>query len=423
MKKLLFLLFLSAVLYGQQPAVVVITLDAAITPAAAEFIAHGIELGKTRNASCVIIRLNTPGGLLKSTRAIVTSLLESPIPVVVYVSPAGAQAASAGVFITMAANIAAMAPGTNIGAAHPVSMQGQMDSVMSGKVTNDAAAFIRSISEKRNRNIRWAEAAVRNSLSLTEKEALDSNVVDIIAKDIPALLAQLNGRQVETAAGTVTLTTLNATVTEEEMNFAFRLLTLLSDPNIAYLLFLLGLFGLLFELYNPGAIFPGVIGGIALIISLYTLNTLPVNYAGLALIVLAVVLFVLELKIVSHGVLGAGAVVSLLLGSVMLFNSSGGLESVRVSWSIIISAVVFTTLFFIFAIGAGIKAQKRPTATGVGGLIGAAATVLAPCAPQGTVRVHGEIWNAVSASGNLQVGEQVTVTAVTGLTVTVSKSV
>ena len=303
---LLFLIFLSFPLYSQTRNVSVITLEGAINPAASDYIKYGIEQAVKNNSECLILRLNTPGGLLESTRNIVSSILLSPVPVVVYVSPPGARAASAGVFITLSAQIAAMAPGTNIGAAHPVSLQGQMDSTMTEKATNDAAAFIRSISEKRKRNIQWAEEAVRKSISITETEALNQNVIDLISPNLIDLLNKIDLKEVQTSRGTVVLQTKNATLNYLDMSFQENLLSILSDPNIAYILFMLGLYGLLFELYNPGLIFPGIVGVICLVLAFYTMSTLPINYAGLILIIFAIILFVLEIKIISHGLLTAG---------------------------------------------------------------------------------------------------------------------
>ena len=401
----------------------VITVDAAIFPASAQFIHEAIQRSVERGDECVVIRLNTPGGLLKSTRTIVTDLLTSRIPVVVYVAPSGSQSASAGSFITLAANIAAMAPGTNIGAAHPVNMQGgEKDSIMNEKATNDAAAFIRTISEKRHRNIRWAEDAVRRSISITETEALRDSVIDLIAPSIPELLRAIDGRHILVEGGERTLRTATAAVTEEEMSWKFRLLDILNDPNIAYVLFLLGLYGLLFELYNPGSIFPGVVGFIAIVLALYSLNTLPVNFAGLALIVFGVVLFVLEIKIISHGLLTAGGIVSLLLGSVMLINPESSLEVIAISWGVIIPAVLCTTLFFLFAIGMGIRAQRRRPVTGVEGIVGEQGEAVTPLSPGGQVRVHGELWNAVTSGEPLPAGSQITVEGVSGLTLTVRLS-
>ncbi len=398
----------------------VITVDAAIFPASAQFIHEAIERSAARGDECIVIRLNTPGGLLKSTRDIVTDLLTSRVPVIVYVAPPGAQSASAGSFITLAANIAAMAPGTNIGAAHPVNLQGgEKDSIMNEKATNDAAAFIRSISEKRHRNMHWAEDAVRKSIAITETEALRDSVIDLIAPSIPELLRAVDGRRVTVEGGERVLRTASATVTEEEMGWKFRLLDVLNDPNIAYVLFLLGLYGLLFELYNPGAIFPGIIGFIAIVLALYSLNTLPVNFAGLALILFGVVLFILELKITSHGLLTVGGVLSLLLGSVMLINPESSLEVIAISWGVIIPAVLCTSLFFLFAIGIGIRAQRRKPVTGAEGIVGESGETVTPLSPEGKVQVHGELWNAVSSGEPLPAGSKVIVERVNGLTLTV----
>ncbi len=401
----------------------VLDVDAAIFPASAQFIHEAIARSVERGDECIIIRLNTPGGLLKSTRNIVSDLLTSSVPVVVYVSPAGAQSASAGSFITLAAHIAAMAPGTNIGAAHPVNLQGgEKDSIMNEKATNDAAAFIRTISEKRHRNMRWAEEAVRKSISITETEALRDSVIDIVASSVPELLRVIDGRRVVVEGGEKTLHTAGAVVTEEEMSWKFRLLDILNDPNIAYVLFLLGLYGLLFELYNPGAIFPGVVGFIAIVLGLYSLNTLPVNYAGLALIIFGVVLFILELKITSHGILTAGGIVSLLMGSVMLINPESSLEVIAISWSVIVPAVLCTSLFFLLAIGMGVRAQRRKPVTGAEGIVGEPGEAVTPLAPDGQVRVHGELWNAVTSGNPLPAGCSITVERVSGLTLTVRAS-
>ena len=402
----------------------VITLDATINPATADFIHQSILAAQDDGAECLVIRFNTPGGLLKSTREIVSDLLTARVPVVVYVAPAGAQAASAGAFVTLAAHIAAMAPGTNIGAAHPVGLQGgEKDSIMNEKATNDAAAFIRTISEKRHRNVQWAEDAVRKSISITETEALRDSVVDIIAPSVTALLDSIDGKTVEVAGTRVTLHTRGARIVEKEMGWKFKILDVLSDPNIAYIFFMLGLYGLLFELYNPGAILPGVVGVIALILAFYSLHTLPVNYAGLALIIFGIVLFILELKIVSHGLLGAGGVVALLLGSIMLINPESSLEFISISWSVILTSVLVTALFFFFAIGMGIKAQRAKPVTGVEGIIGETGEALTNLTPEGQVRVHGEIWNATSIGGTITRGTRVSVKQIHGIRLTVDREI
>lgn len=407
--------------HSQNSNVTLITYDGAITPACADFIRLGIETAAKNKSECLIIKLNTPGGLLKSTRVIVSDILESKIPIVVYVSPGGAQAASSGVFITMAAHIAAMTSGTNIGAAHPVSMQGEQDSIMSEKATNDAAAFIRSISEKRNRNMKWAEDAVRKSLSLSETEALKENVIDLISPNIKDLLEKINGRKIETVAGEKILNTKNAEIKEVEMTLSLKLLTILSDPNIAYILFLIGLYGLLFEIFNPGVIFPGVIGGICIILAFYSMHTLPINYAGLALIVFAIILFVLEIKVVSHGILSIGGVISLIIGSIMLINVESGLEVVKVSWEVIALFVILTILFFGFAITLGIKAQRRKPTTGTQGLIKTIGEALTDLNPNGDVRIHGEIWTAESIEGKIEAKNLVEVVEIQNLKLIVKK--
>jgi membrane-bound serine protease (ClpP class) len=387
----------------------VITIESAINPSTSEYIRQSIDRASSEGAAALIIRLNTPGGLLKSTRAIVTDLLESPIPVVVFVSPPGAQAASAGVFITLAAHVAAMAPGTNIGAAHPVLIGEQMDSVMSEKTTNDAAAFIRTISEKRNRNLKWAEDAVRRSVSITETEALKLKVVDVIAADVPALLGSLDGRVVVVRDRADTLRTAGAQIVTIDKTFKEEFLDLVSDPNIAYIFMMLGIYGLLFELYNPGSIFPGVVGVISLILAFYALHTLPVSYAGVGLIVFAVILFLLEIKVVSHGILTIGGVVSLAVGSVMLFERGSLLDIVEVSWEVIGAAVLVSLFFFLVVIGLGLRAQRRRATTGAEGLAGEEGIAVGDLSPEGRVKIHGETWNATSAGGEIRSGDGVIV--------------
>ena len=396
-------------------------IDGTINPASAAFIHNGIEKAAREKAECVIIHLNTPGGLLKSTRVIVSDILESSVPVVVYVSPGGAQAGSAGVFITLAAHISAMAPGTNIGAAHPVTLQQQMDSTMSEKVTNDAAAFIRSIAEKRHHNVEWAENAVRKSFSYSETEALEDSAIDLIAKNEIELLAKIDGRLVELSSGTKTLHTASAVVKEHKMTVWEKILDIISDPNIAYILFLLGLYGLLFELYNPGSILPGIVGVISLILALYSMHTLPINYAGLALIVFAVILFLLEIKIVSHGLLAIGGIISLLLGSMMLIRSNSSLEMVKISRSVIIAATAVSALFFLFIVGLGIRAQRRKVVTGIEDLVEDVGEVIETLSPAGTVRVKGEFWNAESLAGTIDKGEKVRVKEIKNLKLFVEK--
>ena len=400
----------------------VISLDASINPATADYISQSILRAHKANAEALVIRLNTPGGLLKSTREIVRDILSAPLPVVVYVAPSGSQAASAGTFITLAAHVAAMAPGTNIGAAHPVGMQGgEPDSIMNAKATNDAAAFIRSISEKRKRNVQWAEEAVRRSLSITENEALEKNVIDVVAENVNELLSKIDSLEVEVNGSKQILNTKDAEVIMEEMDWKHSILDILSDPNIAYILLMLGMYGLLFELYNPGSVFPGVVGAIALILGLYSLHTLPINYAGLALIILAIILFILEIKVTSYGMLTVAGVVCLFLGSVMLIDSESSLEFISISWGVIIPTIVVTVLFFVFALAYGIRAQTRKPTTGEQGLLGERGEAISLLNPEGQVRVHGEIWNASTVGGKIAKGTTVVVTKVDGLRVHVKK--
>jgi membrane-bound serine protease (ClpP class) len=415
-------LLLIGVIHAQTGKVVVLTADCAIHPACADYVQSGIEKANEEDAECLVVKLNTPGGLLKSTRVIVSDILEAPVPVVIYVAPSGAQAASAGVFITLAGHIAAMAPGTNIGAAHPVSLQGMQDTVMMEKATNDAAAFIRTISEKRNRNVEWAEDAVRKSLSITETEALEKNVIDVVADDLESLIDSLNGKEIETASGLKKLELGNPQIIDLNMTFTQKLLSILSDPNLAYILLILGIYGIFFELYSPGAIFPGVIGGICLILAFYSMHTLPINYAGLALIIFAVILFILEIKIVSHGILTIGGVISLLLGSLMLIDTESFLEAMEISLELIILIVILTTAFFVFALTFGIKAQKKKIATGQEGIVGEKGTAISNLNPEGEVKVHGEIWIAESLEGNIKKGSNVLVAEIQNLKLKVKKT-
>lgn len=418
----LVLILLSSTLFPQTTRVVVITAESAVQPALEDYIQMGIDKTIALEAECLIIKLNTPGGLLSTTRSIVQKFLNSKIPIIVYVAPSGSQAASAGVFITLAAHIAVMAPGTNIGAAHPVSLQGQQDSILMTKATNDASAFIRSISEKRKRNVKWSEDAVRKSISITEKEALELNVIDFIADDLEVLLNQINGRELETTEGILKLNTSDCEIIILEKTLAQEILSIISDPNIAYILLMLGIYGLFFELYNPGAIFPGVIGAICIILAFYSMNTLPINYAGLALILLSVVLFILEIKIISHGLLTIGGIISLFLGSLMLIDPTSLLETMEISMELIIFIIVITTLFFLIIISLGIKAQKNKPVTGIEGMMGEIGIALTDLQPTGEVMVHGEYWHAVSVDDDICKGDKVEVVSINDLKLTVKNS-
>jgi membrane-bound serine protease (ClpP class) len=410
-----FLLFIGSFSVSAQK-VIAININESINPASAEFIHEGIQKAEKENAECLIINLNTPGGLLVSTREIVTNIMKSEVPVIVYVSPSGAHAGSAGVFITMAANIAAMAPGTNIGAAHPVSLQGKSDAVMNEKGTNDAAAFLRTIAEKRGRDVKWAEEAVRNSVAITEEEALEKNVINIIAITQKDLLAQLDGKMVELNNGSKVLHTKNATVAYLEMGFFQKVLSRLSDPNIAYIIMMLGFYGLLFELFSPGAIFPGIVGVICLILAFYSMSSMPVNYAGLALIVFGIILYLLEIKIISHGLLAIGGTVSVLLGSLILFRSAPAENYISLSRAVIFAVTATSALFFTFLITMGLKAQKAKKVSGQNTMIGQTAVTLSRLDPAGQVKILGQIWKAVSLGDVINTNEKVTVKEIKELT-------
>ncbi len=398
----------------------VITIDSAITPAVADYIANDIERSRAEGSDGVIILLDTPGGLDLAMRDIIKVLLTPPLPVIVFVHPSGARAASAGVMITMAASVAAMAPGTNIGAAHPVAIGigGKMDETMAKKVENDAVAYARGIAEKRMRNADWAEKAVRESVSISAEEALTLNVIDVIASDIAELLKKIDGTTIRLPSGDVILDTEGAVINKREMGLRERILVTLSNPNIAYLLMMIGLAGLYFEFAHPGAILPGVVGGISLILSFFAMQTLPVNYAGIALILFAIILFIAEIKIVSHGMLSVAGVISLFLGSVMLFDSS--VPALSVSFSVMIPTIVIVSLFFIAVVSLAVKAQRGKPFTGVEGMIGREGTALTLVYTDGKVLIKGEYWNA-SSGEPVEEGTDVRVIGVKGLTLKVEK--
>jgi membrane-bound serine protease (ClpP class) len=406
---LLFSLIAAGGLHASEK-VLLIRIDGPISPASAEYILSSINKAENEQASALVIEMNTPGGLLESTRRIVQGILTSSVPVIVYVYPPGSRAGSAGAFITLSANIAAMAPGTNIGASHPVGggVGSDTASVEFKKITNDAAAFIRAIAQKRHRNVTWAEAAVRRSISNSDSEALKAGVINLISPNLDSLLNKINGIQVETDTGKVVLRTADAQVEFVPMNWRDKLLGVISDPNITYILMMIGIFGIMFELFNPGSILPGVVGAISLIMAFYAFQTLPVNYAGLALIILAVVLFVAEIKIVSHGILAIGGVVSMFLGSIMLIRSP--FELVSISLTLIITTVLVATVFFLWVVGLGLRAQQRKPATGQEAMVGETGTVITDMKPgsPGQVTVHGEIWKATS-DRELKAGDHVVV--------------
>ena len=419
---------------GDDRAVVArIVVDGPISPVSADYIQKQVEKAQSEGLDLLILQIDTPGGLMTSTRQIVKVILGSEVPIAVHVAPPGARAASAGVFITMAAHVAAMAPGTNIGAAHPVSIGGgnplspkketpeeekggkgeeekktegesggegegeekpaeSDESVMGQKILNDTVAFARSIAERMGRNADWAERAVRESVSVTETKALELNVIDIIAEDVDDLLAAIDGRSVKISGQEIVLAVEGATVIDRPMGWRHRVLGTLSDPNVAYILMMLGIYGLFFELANPGVVLPGVLGGVFLILAFFSFQVLPINYAGFLLILVAVILFILEVKVVSYGMLSVGGIAALFLGSLMLFETVE--PYYRLSLSLVVGVTVFTALFFVVGLGLAIRVQRRRPTTGAEGLIGEEGVVTASLTPEGTVKVRGEIASA-----------------------------
>ena len=403
------------------PPVSLIELDGAITPITVRLLDTAIGRARTERAQALVVMLNTPGGLERSMRSMVQSILNSDIPVIVYVGPTGARAASAGVFIAMAGHVAAMAPATNIGAAHPVAAGGgQMDKEMSKKVENDAAAFARSIATERGRNVEWAERAVRSSVSATEREAVKLKVVDLVADSVPDLLAKIDGRVVKTPKGSVTLATKDAAVTPIAVGFRDRFLALITDPNVAYILMMVGMLGIFFELSTPGAILPGVLGGISLILAFFAFQSLPINWAGLLLILFGLALLVAEIKIVSHGILTIGGVVSMVLGSMMLYDAPE--TGLRISWLVIIPTVGAMAGLVIAAVSMGLRALYRPASTGAAGMMGQVGVVKRALDPEGQVLIDGELWQAVAEDGPVAAGEMVRVARMDGLRLTVTRS-
>ncbi len=410
---LCFLIGLNSVLVGE--------VDGVISPASSSYFLRIITVAEQEEAICLIIKLDTPGGLDASMRVITKRILNTKVPVVIYVAPKGARAASAGVFILYASHVAAMAPGTNVGAAHPVSMGGEkLDSVMIEKVTNDAVAYLKAIAKEKGRNVAWAEKAIRESASIDAETAVRKRVCDIIAENVDDLIAKLHRRIVQVNGEDVVLNTESRPVQDMPMTFKERLLLLLTNPTIAYILLLLGVYGLFFELQNPGMIFPGVVGGICIILGFYALQLLPVNYAGVALILLSAFLFILEIYITSHGLLAIGGIISLVFGSLILFESD--VQFLRLSWEVIVIAVIIVAAFFIFIVSMGIRAQFRKRATGKEGFVGEVGEAKTDITVSGgTVFVHGEYWNAVS-DATIKKGSSVKVMSSKDMVVKVKKA-
>jgi membrane-bound serine protease (ClpP class) len=393
---LVILLLASAAVAAPAPrAVFVLKAVGSVNPGLAEFIGDGIALAERENAEALVIELDTPGGLDSSMRQIVQAISNTRVPVIVYVYPRGARAASAGVFITLAADVAAMAPGTNLGAAHPVSVgMGKIDKTMETKLVNDMAAFGRSLAAERGRNADWMEKAIRQSVSIPASEALKLKVIDVMADNLDDLLVKINGRQVDAGGKKLVLHTAGVPVKEIPEGLRFRILKYIADPNIAFILMMIGLAGIYFEMAHPGVVLPGVVGAICLLLAFFAFQTLPINFIGILLILLAFIFFILEFKVTSYGLLSLAGLVSLLLGGMMLFK--GGEGGVDISWSVLIPTVAIVSLFFIAVAGIVFRSHLRRPTTGAAGMVGERGVAYTPLNPEGQVFVHGEYWHAES---------------------------
>jgi membrane-bound serine protease (ClpP class) len=401
--------------WSKQGEVLIVNVEGPISPGTASYMSRGIEEAEKSDAALAVVFLDTPGGLASSMRTMVKAILNSRVPVVVYVAPRGAGAASAGVMVTVSAHVAAMAPGTNIGAAHPVGAGGkEIDKTMSEKVVNDMVSYSRGIAHEKGRNADWVEKAIRESVSITAEEAVENHVVDLIATDLDELLKLIDGREVVLKQGKVTLETKDLSKRYYQLGFRDRILKVIADPNIAYILMMIGLAGLYFELSHPGAIFPGVIGAICLILAFYSFQTLPVNYAGLLLIALAVILFIIEVKVASYGLLSIGGVVSLTLGSIMLF------EDLRVSLRLMAPTILLIGGFFVIVSTLAFRAYRSKPKSGMEGLMGEIGLVKERIDPEGLIFVHGEYWRA-RAKERIDLGERVEVEAADGLVLKVKR--
>ena len=403
-------------------SIIVIEVEGAINPVVAEFVTNEIRSANTSSEELIVIRMDTPGGLDASMRKIIKAIQSSEIPVASFVSPSGSRAASAGTFITIASHIAAMEPGTNIGAAHPVNLMGggtgEQAKVMEDKVVNDASAYIRSLAEQRGRNAHWAELSVRKSVSVSAEEAKRLNVIDLVAANLDSLVLALDKREVKLRGSIITLNTAERNITFKEMNSRQRILDIIASPNVAYVLMILGLVGLYFELSNPGLILPGVVGSISLVLALYAMQTLPINYAGLLLIILGVVLLIAEVNVMSYGLLAMSGAISIFLGSIMLIDSDD--PAMQISKMILYPTLGMTFLFSIGSIYLAKKVHQLVTTTGMEGLLGEIGVVKETLNPEGRVLVHGEVWSAESDTV-ISVGEKVSVEVVKGLKIQVRK--
>lgn len=393
---LIALLLAGTALAAAPRAVYVMRVVGSINPGSAEFIEESISLAEREHAEALVIELDTPGGLETSMRQIVQAISNARVPVVVYIYPRGARAASAGVFVTMAANVAAMAPGTNIGAAHPVSVgMGKIDKTMEKKIVNDMVASGRSLAAEHGRNADWMEKAIRQSVSIPAADALKLKVVDLMADNLEDLLTKINGRKVEVAGKNVVLHTAGVPIQEIPEGLRFRVLKHIADPNIAFILMMIGLAGLYFEIAHPGVVLPGVIGSICLLLAFFAFQTLPINYIGVLLIFLAFVFFILEFKITSYGLLSVAGVVSMFLGAIMLFR--GGQAGVEISWAVLVPTVITVSLFFIVVAGIVFRSHLQRSMTGTAGMVGEKGVAHTNVNREaGQVFVHGEYWHAES---------------------------
>ena len=396
------------------PRVLAIKITGMVSPVMQGVIEESIDRARANGDKALVIELDTPGGLESSMRNIVQTELASPIPIIVWVSPGGAHAASAGVFITMAADVAAMAPGTNIGAATPISLQGPMDSTLARKATNDAAAFARTVAQQRSRSVEWAEQAVRQAVAVSDQEAVQQHIVDFIAASETELLEQADGRLVRRGSGNTILRVAGAKIERTQPSLRHKVLAHIVDPNVAYLLLMLGFYGILFELQNPGAILPGVVGAIFLVLAFLSLSALPVNAAGLALLILGIGFLIAEIKVHSHGVLAVGGAIALGVGGLILFSDA----TVRVAVPLVLAVTLTTVAFFLVVIGFALGARRKPRVTGAQALLGRHAFVVEAIFPRGRVRLDGAVWNA-EAPARVDVGAEVVVTGVEGLTLRV----
>ena len=402
--------------------VIVVKISGSINPAVAEYISHEISQANADQEALIVLHMDTPGGLDTSMRQIIKKIQGSQVPVASFVAPSGSRAASAGTFITIASHIAAMAPGTNIGAAHPVNMMGgggggEQAKTMEHKVVNDAAAYIRSLAQLRNRNEHWAELAVVKSVSISAEEAMRLNVIDLVAADVKALVLAVDGREVQVTSGSVTLKTGNLQIVYHEMNPRQKFLDIISSPNVAYILMMIGMVGLYFELSNPGLVLPGVIGAISLILALYAMQTLPINYAGLLLILFGVILFIAEISIMSYGLLSVSGVISLFLGSTMLIDSDD--PALQISRAILYPTLGLTVVLSVGIVVLATRTRNLKKLGGMDGMIGETGLVKDALNPVGRVQVHGELWEA-EAEGPVAEGETVRVDSVAGLKIKVS---